>query len=101
MYIFHRADLEGVALFSQSAKTCLFIFIQVGLNMLIQKARRFSPTTRLLVQRFVPFPAVGKFKKLREAPPEVDYSQLSVKVAGLAKIALMGVISFPLVPFMM
>ncbi|PWA29695.1 hypothetical protein CCH79_00007819 [Gambusia affinis] len=33
------------------------VSIAVGLNVLIQKADRLSPTTKLLVQRFVPFPA--------------------------------------------
>ncbi|XP_010773655.1 sideroflexin-5a, partial [Notothenia coriiceps] len=42
------------------------VSIAVGLNVLIQKSSRFSPTTRLLVQRFIPFPAVGEFKGLRE-----------------------------------
>lgn len=27
---------------------------------MVQKANKFTPATRLLVQRFVPFPAVGK-----------------------------------------
>ncbi|KAK9534235.1 hypothetical protein VZT92_009293 [Zoarces viviparus] len=35
------------------------VSIAVGLNLFLQKARRFSPTTRLLVQRFIPFPAVA------------------------------------------
>nr|XP_020459883.1 sideroflexin-5 [Monopterus albus] len=35
------------------------VSIAVGLNVLIQKASRLSPNTRLLVQRFVPFPAVA------------------------------------------
>lgn len=35
------------------------VSIAVGLNVLIQRARSFSPSTRLLVQRFVPFPAVA------------------------------------------
>ncbi|CAL1575599.1 unnamed protein product [Knipowitschia caucasica] len=35
------------------------VSIAVGLNVLIQRAKRFSPTTRVLVQRFVPFPAVA------------------------------------------
>uniref|UniRef100_A0A8C4RRN4 Sideroflexin 5b n=1 Tax=Erpetoichthys calabaricus TaxID=27687 RepID=A0A8C4RRN4_ERPCA len=34
------------------------VSIAVGLNVLIQKANTFSPSTRLLIQRFVPFPAV-------------------------------------------
>ncbi|XP_078587395.1 sideroflexin-5-like isoform X1 [Branchiostoma floridae x Branchiostoma japonicum] len=33
--------------------------IAVGLNVLVKKARRFSPTTRMVVQRFIPFPAVA------------------------------------------
>uniref|UniRef100_A0A8C7A6G8 Sideroflexin 5 n=1 Tax=Neovison vison TaxID=452646 RepID=A0A8C7A6G8_NEOVI len=32
---------------------------KVGLNVLVQKANKFTPATRLLVQRFVPFPAVA------------------------------------------
>ncbi|KAF3845144.1 hypothetical protein F7725_008307 [Dissostichus mawsoni] len=35
------------------------VSIAVGLNVLIQKSSRFSPTSRLLVQRFIPFPAVA------------------------------------------
>ena len=41
-------------------KVCVPVLLQVGLKVVIQKANRFSPTTRLLVQRFIPFPAVGK-----------------------------------------
>uniref|UniRef100_A0A673C6V1 Sideroflexin 5a n=1 Tax=Sphaeramia orbicularis TaxID=375764 RepID=A0A673C6V1_9TELE len=43
------------------------VSIAVGLNVLIQRASRFSPTTRLLVQRFIPFPAVGEFRKTNTA----------------------------------
>ncbi|XP_064190811.1 sideroflexin-5a isoform X2 [Anguilla rostrata] len=35
------------------------VSIAVGLNVLIRRANRFSPAGRVLVQRFVPFPAVG------------------------------------------
>ncbi|KAM3594120.1 uncharacterized protein V6R79_002622 [Siganus canaliculatus] len=35
------------------------VSIAVALNVLVQRANRFSPTTRLLVQRFIPFPAVA------------------------------------------
>ncbi|KAM6441168.1 sideroflexin-5 isoform 6-T6 [Liasis olivaceus] len=35
------------------------VSIAVGLNVLIQRANQFSPATRLLIQRFVPFPAVA------------------------------------------
>jgi len=37
----------------------LFSLPKVGLNVLVQKANKFTPATRLLVQRFVPFPAVA------------------------------------------
>ncbi|XP_075963276.1 sideroflexin-5a isoform X3 [Anarhichas minor] len=46
------------------------VSIAVGLNLLIQKASRFSPTTRLLVQRFIPFPAVAF------SPPDSDCKRL-------------------------
>ncbi|XP_025928547.1 sideroflexin-5 isoform X4 [Apteryx rowi] len=32
---------------------------KVGLNVLVQRANKFTPATRLLIQRFVPFPAVA------------------------------------------
>ncbi|KAK2852787.1 hypothetical protein Q7C36_007988 [Tachysurus vachellii] len=35
------------------------VTIAVGLNVLIRRADHFSPATRLLVQRFIPFPAVA------------------------------------------
>ncbi|XP_024911066.1 rab11 family-interacting protein 5-like isoform X2 [Cynoglossus semilaevis] len=35
------------------------VSIAVALNVLIQKAERFNPTSRILLQRFVPFPAVA------------------------------------------
>ncbi|XP_062578380.1 sideroflexin-5-like [Saccostrea cucullata] len=35
------------------------VSIAVGLNVLIQKANKFNPATKLLIQRFVPFPAVA------------------------------------------
>lgn len=37
-----------------------FSYSKVGLNVLVQRANKFTPATRLLIQRFVPFPAVGK-----------------------------------------
>lgn len=39
---------------------CFFFSSKVGLNVLVQRANKFTPATRLLIQRFVPFPAVGK-----------------------------------------
>ncbi|XP_026997975.1 LOW QUALITY PROTEIN: sideroflexin-5a [Tachysurus fulvidraco] len=35
------------------------VTIAVGLNVLIRRADHFSPATRLLVQKFIPFPAVA------------------------------------------
>ncbi|XP_051894583.1 sideroflexin-5-like isoform X2 [Pristis pectinata] len=35
------------------------VSIAVGLNVFIKKANGFNPATRLLIQRFVPFPAVA------------------------------------------
>ncbi|XP_037863028.1 sideroflexin-5 isoform X2 [Chlorocebus sabaeus] len=43
------------------------VSIAVGLNVLVQKANKFTPATRLLIQRFVPFPAVGRLS-CRRAP---------------------------------
>uniref|UniRef100_A0A672I9C1 Sideroflexin 5b n=1 Tax=Salarias fasciatus TaxID=181472 RepID=A0A672I9C1_SALFA len=37
------------------------VSIAVGLNVLIQKANKLSPATRMIIQRLVPFPAVGGF----------------------------------------
>ena len=36
------------------------VALQVALRVALQKADRLRPTTRRLVQRFIPFPAVGK-----------------------------------------
>ena len=43
---------------------CIYHFafsssMQVGLSSLLKSAKNFSPATKLMVQRFVPFPAVG------------------------------------------
>ncbi|XP_028272100.1 sideroflexin-5b [Parambassis ranga] len=35
------------------------VSIAVGLNMLIQKANKLNPATRMIIQRLVPFPAVA------------------------------------------
>ncbi|XP_031443435.1 sideroflexin-5-like [Clupea harengus] len=35
------------------------VSIAVGLNILIQKSSKFSPATRVIIQRFIPFPAVA------------------------------------------
>ena len=35
---------------------------QVSLNVLIKRANRLGPATKMIIQKFVPFPAVGKLK---------------------------------------
>lgn len=35
----------------------------MGLNILIKNANKLSPASRTIIQRFVPFPAVGGFKR--------------------------------------
>lgn len=42
-------------------RSSIILNFQVGLNLLIQKANKFSPATKVLIQKFVPFPAVGEF----------------------------------------
>uniref|UniRef100_A0A3Q3BAQ3 Sideroflexin 5b n=1 Tax=Kryptolebias marmoratus TaxID=37003 RepID=A0A3Q3BAQ3_KRYMA len=39
------------------------VSIAVGLNVLIERANKLSPATRMIIQRFVPFPAVGGFTR--------------------------------------
>lgn len=39
---------------------CALSLVQVGLNVLLNRAKNFSPTKRMIVQRFIPFPAVGR-----------------------------------------
>uniref|UniRef100_A0A3Q2U7G1 Sideroflexin 5a n=1 Tax=Fundulus heteroclitus TaxID=8078 RepID=A0A3Q2U7G1_FUNHE len=66
----------------------------VGLNVLIQKANRLSPTGKLLVQRFVPFPAVASanicnvvLMRHTELSDGIDVIDDSGKVVGTSKIA--------------
>ncbi|XP_051508079.1 sideroflexin-5-like [Myxocyprinus asiaticus] len=35
------------------------VTIAVGLNILLKRAEHFCPATRILMQRFIPFPAIG------------------------------------------
>ncbi|KAG7509628.1 sideroflexin-5 isoform X1 [Solea senegalensis] len=70
------------------------IFWQVGLNTLVQKANGFSPTTRLLVQRFIPFPAVASANVcnvvlMRHTEPSEGISVLDDdgNVVGTSRIA--------------
>lgn len=36
------------------------VSIAVGLNVLVKNASSISPAKRIFIQRFIPFPAVGK-----------------------------------------
>uniref|UniRef100_A0A3B3YR18 Sidoreflexin n=1 Tax=Poecilia mexicana TaxID=48701 RepID=A0A3B3YR18_9TELE len=70
------------------------VSIAVGLNVLIQKADQLSPTTKLLVQRFVPFPAVASanicnvvLMRHTELSDGIDVLDDSGKVVGTSKIA--------------
>lgn len=59
----------------------VFVFLQVGLNVLIGKAGRFNPTTRMLVQRFIPFPAVGAFRSYSHESHESNIHSGDVPVS--------------------
>lgn len=37
------------------------LWLQLSLNMLLMRAESFSPTKKMIVQRFIPFPATGKY----------------------------------------
>uniref|UniRef100_A0A665UXR6 Sideroflexin-5-like n=1 Tax=Echeneis naucrates TaxID=173247 RepID=A0A665UXR6_ECHNA len=70
------------------------VSIAVGLNVLIQKASRFSPTTRLLVQRFIPFPAVASanvcnvvLMRHSELSEGISVLDSSGNVVGTSKVA--------------
>ncbi|XP_036373174.1 sideroflexin-5-like isoform X1 [Megalops cyprinoides] len=70
------------------------VSIAVGLNVLIQKASKFSPATRVLVQRFVPFPAVASanvcnvvLMRHTELSEGIDVLDTAGNVVGTSKIA--------------
>uniref|UniRef100_A0A3Q2D0W4 Sidoreflexin n=1 Tax=Cyprinodon variegatus TaxID=28743 RepID=A0A3Q2D0W4_CYPVA len=70
------------------------VSIAVGLNVLIQKANRLSPTTKLLVQRFVPFPAVASanicnvvLMRHTELSDGIEVLDDSGQVVGTSKVA--------------
>ncbi|KAM5142868.1 sideroflexin-5 isoform 2-T3 [Callospermophilus lateralis] len=73
------------------------VSIAVGLNVLVQKANKFTPATRLLVQRFVPFPAVGWVTQGKDkiswittpqAPWNPAHSRCSMQVYSMIKQVL-------------
>ncbi|KAM9835551.1 sideroflexin-5b isoform 2-T2 [Syngnathus typhle] len=70
------------------------VSIAVGLNVLIQKANKLSPATRMIIQRFVPFPAVASanicnvaLMRHNELSEGVDVRDPNGKVVGSSKIA--------------
>ncbi|XP_053735945.1 sideroflexin-5b isoform X2 [Synchiropus splendidus] len=70
------------------------VSIAVGLNILIQKANRLSPATRMIIQRLVPFPAVASanicnvgLMRHNELSEGIDVLDHNGKVVGSSKIA--------------
>ena len=41
------------------ACSSVYVVMQVSLSLLIRRANGMSPAVKLIVQKFVPFPAVG------------------------------------------
>ena len=37
------------------------MYLQIGLSLLIRRANSLNPAVKMLIQKFVPFPAVGKY----------------------------------------
>ncbi|XP_057706744.1 sideroflexin-5b isoform X1 [Corythoichthys intestinalis] len=70
------------------------VSIAVGLNVLIQKANKLSPATRMIIQRFVPFPAVASanicnvaLMRHNELSEGIDVLDPDGNVVGSSKIA--------------
>ncbi|XP_018549657.1 sideroflexin-5b [Lates calcarifer] len=70
------------------------VSIAVGLNVLIQKANKLSPATRMIIQRFVPFPAVASanicnvgLMRHNELSEGIDVLDSNGNVVGSSKIA--------------
>ncbi|XP_012735286.2 sideroflexin-5b isoform X1 [Fundulus heteroclitus] len=70
------------------------VSIAVGLNVLIQKANKLSPSTRMIIQRFVPFPAVASanicnvaLMRHNELSEGIDVLDNNGTVVGSSKIA--------------
>ncbi|XP_051945056.1 sideroflexin-5-like [Xyrauchen texanus] len=70
------------------------VSIAVGLNVLIQKSSKFNPTTRLLIQRFIPFPAVASanicnvaLMRHNELSEGIDVLDSKGNVVGSSRIA--------------
>ncbi|XP_048031786.1 sideroflexin-5b [Megalobrama amblycephala] len=70
------------------------VSIAVGLNVLIQKSSKFNPTTRMLIQRFIPFPAVASanicnvaLMRHNELSEGIDVLDSNGNVVGSSRIA--------------
>lgn len=70
------------------------VSIAVGLNILIQKSSKFSPATRLIIQRFIPFPAVASanicnvaLMRHNELSEGIDVLDNNGNVVGSSRIA--------------
>uniref|UniRef100_A0A3Q0STG5 Sidoreflexin n=1 Tax=Amphilophus citrinellus TaxID=61819 RepID=A0A3Q0STG5_AMPCI len=69
------------------------VSIAVGLNVLIEKANKLSPATRMIIQRFVPFPAVSAnicnvgLMRHNELSEGIDVLDNNGNVVGSSKIA--------------
>uniref|UniRef100_A0A669EFU7 Sidoreflexin n=1 Tax=Oreochromis niloticus TaxID=8128 RepID=A0A669EFU7_ORENI len=70
------------------------VSIAVGLNVLIQKANKLNPATRMIIQRFVPFPAVASanicnvgLMRHNELSEGIDVLDNNGNVVGSSKIA--------------
>ncbi|XP_022080655.1 sideroflexin-5-like isoform X2 [Acanthaster planci] len=68
--------------------------IAAGLSILLKKATNFSPTTRMVIQRFVPFPAVASanvcnvvLMRFTELYDGIDVVDSKGNVVGSSKIA--------------
>ncbi|XP_063350523.1 sideroflexin-5b isoform X2 [Pelmatolapia mariae] len=70
------------------------VSIAVGLNVLIQKANKLSPATRMIIQRLVPFPAVASanicnvgLMRHNELSEGIDVLDNNGNVVGSSRIA--------------
>ncbi|NWZ42092.1 SFXN5 protein, partial [Brachypodius atriceps] len=76
------------------------VSIAVGLNVLIQRANKFTPATRLLIQRFVPFPAVASanicnvvLMRHTELEEGIDVLDNNGNIVGSSRVAAKHVMS--------
>ncbi|XP_002740958.2 sideroflexin-5-like [Saccoglossus kowalevskii] len=68
--------------------------IAVGLTVLVGKAQKFSPATKMIIQKFVPFPAVATasvcnvvLMRISELGEGIEVSDEDGNVVGCSKIA--------------